>query len=314
VPFAGFWSKDEILGDAWNHGHWVVWGVLTLASFLTAFYMTRQWRTVFFGAYRGDNPLRWQPTERPDTILGEAYEEDEPHPSDVPAHAHDEYQHGAEAHTEHSHDHPTAGHEQPRESPWTIVMPLVILATFAVAAGFFNLPFSIPGAHWLSDLLGQEAAIFNWLVALLALLVGLAGIAAGWFLYDKAFARAQDQDPFEAKSPGLFTWLNHAFSIDYIYARTIVWFAGRLAQAWRWFDRTVLSRIVAGVAYLTGLLGRLNFIVDDTVLNDGPDALASGTRATGDGMRRSQTGRAQDYIALVFAGIVVLALLYLYGI
>ncbi|HMQ35000.1 MAG TPA: NADH-quinone oxidoreductase subunit L, partial [Chloroflexaceae bacterium] len=40
APFAGFWSKDEILVDAFSHGHWVVFTVLTVAAFLTAFYMT----------------------------------------------------------------------------------------------------------------------------------------------------------------------------------------------------------------------------------------------------------------------------------
>ena len=53
-PFAGFWSKDEILADAWNTfqhgGHFgvsagwgfFVWLLLTIAAFLTAFYTGRQ--------------------------------------------------------------------------------------------------------------------------------------------------------------------------------------------------------------------------------------------------------------------------------
>jgi NADH-quinone oxidoreductase subunit L len=59
-PLAGFWSKDEILADAWNHGHWVVWIVLALASLLTAFYMTRQVLLVFFGEFRGYQPREAQ--------------------------------------------------------------------------------------------------------------------------------------------------------------------------------------------------------------------------------------------------------------
>ena len=47
-PFAGFWSKDEILVDAWSHNT-VVWILLTLAAFLTAFYTTRQVILVFDG-------------------------------------------------------------------------------------------------------------------------------------------------------------------------------------------------------------------------------------------------------------------------
>jgi NADH-quinone oxidoreductase subunit L len=51
VPFAGFWSKDEILLDASLHYPTVYW-LLTIAAFLTAFYMGRQVWMVFFGEAR----------------------------------------------------------------------------------------------------------------------------------------------------------------------------------------------------------------------------------------------------------------------
>jgi NADH-quinone oxidoreductase subunit L len=50
-PFAGFWSKDEILLDASLHNQ-PVFIMLLLAAFLTAFYMTRQVLLVFFGKPR----------------------------------------------------------------------------------------------------------------------------------------------------------------------------------------------------------------------------------------------------------------------
>ncbi len=52
-PFAGFWSKDEILLDASLHFTSVYWQ-LTLAAFFTAFYMGRQIWMVFFGEARSD--------------------------------------------------------------------------------------------------------------------------------------------------------------------------------------------------------------------------------------------------------------------
>jgi NADH-quinone oxidoreductase subunit L len=51
VPFAGFWSKDEILLDASLHYPLIYW-ILTIAAFLTAFYMGRQIWMVFFGEPR----------------------------------------------------------------------------------------------------------------------------------------------------------------------------------------------------------------------------------------------------------------------
>ena len=53
-PFAGFFSKDEILAGAWAGGNRVVWGILLAAAAVTAFYMTRLTWLVFFGAFRGE--------------------------------------------------------------------------------------------------------------------------------------------------------------------------------------------------------------------------------------------------------------------
>jgi NADH-quinone oxidoreductase subunit L len=50
-PFAGFWSKDEILLDASLHFQNIYW-LLTVAAILTAFYMGRQIWMVFFGEPR----------------------------------------------------------------------------------------------------------------------------------------------------------------------------------------------------------------------------------------------------------------------
>ncbi len=52
VPLAGFWSKDEILLSAWHHHAYGPFALTMAASFLTAFYMTRQVALVFFGANR----------------------------------------------------------------------------------------------------------------------------------------------------------------------------------------------------------------------------------------------------------------------
>jgi NADH-quinone oxidoreductase subunit L len=59
APLAGFWSKDEILANAWRlgftEGQWngqVVYVLLAIAAFFTAFYMGRQIFMVFFGSER----------------------------------------------------------------------------------------------------------------------------------------------------------------------------------------------------------------------------------------------------------------------
>ncbi len=50
-PFAGFWSKDEILLYAWNDNK-ALWAIGLVTALLTAFYMTRQVILTFFGRTR----------------------------------------------------------------------------------------------------------------------------------------------------------------------------------------------------------------------------------------------------------------------
>ena len=51
-PFAGFFSKDEILWRAYQTS-WVYWFIGLFTAFLTSFYMFRLWFMTFFGEYRG---------------------------------------------------------------------------------------------------------------------------------------------------------------------------------------------------------------------------------------------------------------------
>ncbi|MBI1855517.1 MAG: NADH-quinone oxidoreductase subunit L, partial [Chloroflexi bacterium] len=57
-PFAGFWSKDEILADALTEGYTAIYWLLTIAAFFTAFYTARQIWMVFFGQPRHEAAAR----------------------------------------------------------------------------------------------------------------------------------------------------------------------------------------------------------------------------------------------------------------
>ncbi len=60
-PFAGFWSKDEILAAALHNGHPVIYAVGLFTAFLTAFYMCR----LFFVAFMGPEKKENHPHESP---------------------------------------------------------------------------------------------------------------------------------------------------------------------------------------------------------------------------------------------------------
>ncbi|HEY5728864.1 MAG TPA: proton-conducting transporter membrane subunit, partial [Anaerolineales bacterium] len=66
-PFAGFWSKDEILLDAFKHYTTVYW-LLSIAAFFTAFYMGRQIWMVFFGEARHEAAAHAEESPRVMTV------------------------------------------------------------------------------------------------------------------------------------------------------------------------------------------------------------------------------------------------------
>ncbi|HXQ38237.1 MAG TPA: proton-conducting transporter membrane subunit, partial [Anaerolineales bacterium] len=67
IPFAGFWSKDEILLDASLH-YQSVYILLSIAAFFTAFYMGRQIWMVFFGEPRHEAAAHAEESPRVMTV------------------------------------------------------------------------------------------------------------------------------------------------------------------------------------------------------------------------------------------------------
>src|SRR5205823_1242989 len=69
-PFlSGWWSKDEILGHAFIHGHYVLWLLGAVAAFCTAFYMSRLLYLTFYGPSRVDEHAAHHIHESPPVML-----------------------------------------------------------------------------------------------------------------------------------------------------------------------------------------------------------------------------------------------------
>jgi NADH-quinone oxidoreductase subunit L len=162
-PFAGFFSKDEILFRAFLANK-AVWVIAVITAAMTAFYMARLMAMTFFGGYRGP---AWEHVDR--GALGVAAAHGVKHPADPHAHGQadlrqHEVSHGpAETHSDHS-AHPSAVSDQPlhaaahddhggghsvwhgpHESPTPMTFPLMALAVGAIVAGFVGFPAAIGG-------------------------------------------------------------------------------------------------------------------------------------------------------------------------
>lgn len=68
-PFAGFFSKDEILLATHHHAPWMYW-VATATAGMTAFYVFRALFVTFFGEYRGEAHLHESPTSMTLPLIG----------------------------------------------------------------------------------------------------------------------------------------------------------------------------------------------------------------------------------------------------
>ena len=69
-PFlSGWWSKDEILGHAFTHGHYVLWALGATAAFCTAFYMSRLLYLTFYGESRVAHEVEHHIHESPNVMI-----------------------------------------------------------------------------------------------------------------------------------------------------------------------------------------------------------------------------------------------------
>jgi NADH-quinone oxidoreductase subunit L len=113
-PFAGFWSKDDILLNAWVNNK-ALWAIGFVTALMTAFYMSRQVFMVFFGE------ARWNDA-----------------PADAHAHDADDHAVGEQETSDLEHAHAV----EPHESSWLMLFPLVALAGLSIIGGGLNLPFT----------------------------------------------------------------------------------------------------------------------------------------------------------------------------
>ena len=249
-PFSGFWSKDDILANAWDKSP-LLWAVGAVTALLTAYYMSRQVFLVF-----GGRP-RWEQAGARSEPQAEAEPEHEP----APAHAGATGVAGGGAHGAH-------GSVQPHESPPTMTLPLVVLALLAAAGGAINLPFH--GAerlhHWLEPVfedrlhhLGLESGAKLALVAV-AVGLALAGVAAAYAVVLGRRVREEAVEP---------AFLRRGWYVDDLY-RAVVETPGRVLSGWSasFVDRKVIDGAVNGVAGLVGAAGsRLRVVQSGFVRN-----------------------------------------------
>lgn len=228
IPFAGFFSKDEILTAVFGQSiFWYIW--MSAVAGLTAFYMFRLYYLIFW----------WKEHKVPE------------------------------------------GHHAPHDQPWTMTLPLVILAVISCVAGF--VPFGNL-VTWNGHPMFESVNFFtnlgalDWSVASISLAVAIVAILLATVMYKK-------ENPLPAKMknalPMLWDWCYHRFYWDELYmfiTHKIIF--GCISKPIAWFDRHVIDGSMDGLAWVTQ---RISFAI-----------------------RGLQSGNIQFYVWVYLVGVILL--------
>lgn len=164
------------------------------------------------------------------------------------------------------------------EGGFAILLPMILLAIGAAAAGF------IPFGNFVTTDGTAIESHFDLAFSASPVALGLAGIIAAMWLYKK-----QNERPgkLAASLGGLYKLAVHKFYIDEIYlfiTKKIVFnLIGRPAA---WFDRNVVDGIV-------NLTGNVTLVISG-------------------GIKKFQSGKVQQYAVYFLTGVILLAVLFIY--
>jgi NADH-quinone oxidoreductase subunit L len=212
-PFAGFWSKDEILWKAYSspHGSWVFWLIGVITAFITSFYMFRLLFMTFFGDYHG---------------------------AQVDAHGHGTHGHAQDGH----------GHGEPHESPMVVLIPLMILAVLSVVGGLVGIGnrfehFLEPvfGAGAATEVAGEAASRATELLLMgISVTVAVLGFALAYVLYvSKPYLPQKIADALG----GLYQTVLDKYYVDELYTKLFIkpLIDGSTSILWQGVDRKVID-------------------------------------------------------------------------
>jgi NADH-quinone oxidoreductase subunit L len=269
-PFAGFWSKDEILVSNLNYNP-ILFILLVLAAFLTAFYMTRQVLMVFFGPPR--TPAAEHAQESPPVMTI-----------------------------------PLIILAVLSALGGLINLPKLSIFGPLQEITAHWLEYTVEGGYHPKFTLW--VALLSTAIALLAIALGYWMYGKRYQEYLKLPTAKRSIDPLMAFIGPVFTALNNKWWVDELYWLVILnpyiaiskWLAEVIDwQFWHnWFHDKI---IVGGYNLITRLL---SIQVDLGVIDGIANGLGTLTQRLAASTRRLQTGYIRNYALAVFVGMVVI--------
>jgi len=289
VPFAGFFSKDEILAKAFEAGasnlngygsvYYVLWFLGLAGAVLTAFYMFRLVYMTFHGEFRGT--------------------EEEKH---------------------HLHESPWT-----MTLPLVILGVLSTVGGFLGVPKLFTgheswniferfvAPIMIPlggAAHEAAEVHHHAVSVgVEWGLVFLSLAVAVAGIlvARSFYLTDPEFTKAKR---LAERFPFAYKLLLNKYWIDELYGATVIAGTIKLADFLWEFDARVVDGLVNGARHLTVGASFVSGIFDLRVIDGIVNLVGSTYDWASYKFRKVQVGFAQGYATVMVLGAATLLVIY----
>ena len=227
------------------------------------------------------------------------------------------------------------------ENKWPMTVPLIVLAFFAIVAGFINIPADFPvfgsimgsAAHWFGHFLGsglvEEVTTleFNIVPVLFSLAVALGGLFLGWLAYGRKPLKAGEADPSQVflsrfKLPtvtdgvlDLFTALNRRLLFDEFYRKYFINPLQAIADNYtRVIDKGIIDSILEGGYRIGGQFAGALKTFDRVVVTGISDRIGDVVRDIGDGGRELQSGQVQNYLlsGIIAAAAILVFFLFIF--
>jgi NADH-quinone oxidoreductase subunit L len=134
----------------------------------------------------------------------------------------------------------------------------------------------------------------------------VGGVVGGWLMY----GHRKERDPLHAIGP-MWNVLENRYYIDAFYMSAIVYpIRDTWSAAVNWFNQTILDGVVNGVAMGTRGLAQLVNLFDHDVIDGAVNGAAGTAGFSGGILKYIQSGSVQRYMAFLFVGVLVLAIVF----
>ncbi len=217
----------------------------------------------------------------------------------------------------------TAAAEHAPESVRSMTWPLLLIAPFAIALGWFGIPESFPALgglvpNWLEHYLEPfietmhfhvAHAEFNIVPLLTSFVVALGGIAAGWFVYGRGYSYEQ-VDPMRRWLGPVWMLFHRKYFVDELYNQTIVALTGGMAKVLAWIDDLwIIDPIVDGIGKVGLWISAVAAAFDRLVIDGAVNLVAWVADRSGRMLRTASDGQVQGYLLVLVLAIAIWLLL-----